>query len=273
MTLTDLLVLLESGDEAAGQYALWLARSLDAPLTAVSPIIEPHLPAFMGAELPGEFLAKVREEAEDSARLVLSRFVESAKRHQVEVEPQVMRALSGEVGREIRNVARYHDLTILNQGDPETNRSNEVIESVLFGSGRPVLVVPYIFKGPGRLDTVLIGWDGSHTAARAISDALPLLRVAQRVQIVTAADQSDEWVSRSHAALVRHLARHQIDAEAKTLFGVDNAADAILTYVSDTDADLLVMGGYGHSRFREIVLGGATRSILQAMTVPVLMSH
>jgi nucleotide-binding universal stress UspA family protein len=273
MALNDILVLLDSDDEAAGRYALWLAETLDAHLTAVSPIIEPRLPVFVSSEMPGEFLSKVREEAEDAARQVLSRFAEAAKQHKVAVEPQTMKALAGEVGREIRNTARYHDLTVLNQGDPEKDQSTEIIESTLFGSGRPILIVPYIFKEPGRLETVLVGWDGGPAAARALSDALPLLGAARSVQLVTVADASEEWVGRSHLALVRHLSHHRIQAEAKTLFGADDAASALLSHGADIGADLLVMGGYGHSRMREMVLGGATRAILRSMTLPVLMSH
>jgi nucleotide-binding universal stress UspA family protein len=260
MALNDLLVLLDSDVEAAGRYALWLAETLDANLTAVSPIIEPRIPVFVSSEMPGEFLSKVREEAEDAARLVLSRFTEDAKGHKVVVETHTMRALAG-------------DLAVLNQGDPDTDHSTEIIESTLFGSGRPILIVPYIFKEPGRLETVLVGWDGGPAAARALSDALPLLGAARYVQVVTVADASEEWVSRSHLALVRHLSHHRIQAEAKTLFGAGDAASALLSHAADIGADLLVMGGYGHSRMREMVLGGATRAILRSMTLPVLMSH
>jgi nucleotide-binding universal stress UspA family protein len=271
--LNDLLVLLDRDREGGGRYALWLAGTLGASLTAVAPVVEPRLPAFISGEIPGDFLSKVRDEAEDAARLMLTRFADTAKQQQVPVENQVMRSMDGEIGREIGSEARYHDLTVLNQGDPEWARPDEFIESALFSSGRPVLIVPYIFREPARLDTVLVGWDGGTAAARALGDALPLLRVARHIQIVTVAQPSEEWVHRSHAALVRHLARHDIEAESKIVINAGDPANTLLSHAADTGADLLVMGGYGHSRLREMVLGGATRGILRSMTIPALMAH
>lgn len=173
----------------------------------------------------------------------------------------------------VGRLARYHDMAILSQGDPERSPSTDTIEGALFTSGRPVLVVPYIFRGDVRFETILVAWDESQTAARAFADALPLLAVAHRVQVVRVAELTDEAAGRFLPAAVRHLSRHGIEAEGKTLFSVGDVASTLLSHAADVGADLLVMGGYGHSRLREVVLGGATREILRSMTLPVLMSH
>jgi nucleotide-binding universal stress UspA family protein len=273
MAWNDLFVTLDSASDPAGLYALWLADTLGLGLTAAVPSVEPHLPTYLGAELPSDLLVKAREEAEDMARIALSRFAEMAKERGVALDTRIVKCLAGETGRDIMRLARYFDLTILGQGNPDQERSSEIVESTLFGSGRPILIVPYIFKEPGRLKTAVVGWDGGNTAARALADALPLLARAQNVQIVTVADRADETVRRSHLELIRHLARHGMEAEARTLFSVGDPANTLLSHAADSSADLLVMGGYGHSRMRELILGGVTRDILRSMTVPVLMSH
>jgi nucleotide-binding universal stress UspA family protein len=273
MGLSDLLVVLDDDTKAAGAYALWLATTSGAGLTAASPVIRPDLPPYASAEIPSEILARAQEEAENAARAALSRFSDTAKEGGITVHQRLFGTLAGEVAREITNIARFYDLTIVDQGDPERPHSLEIIESVLFGSGRPILAVPYFFKPSPRLRTALVAWDNSSPAARALGNALPLLALANEVQIVTVAEVPDETVSRAHQELVRHLARHGIDATPRTLISVGDVANTLLSHIADTGADLLVMGGYGHSRVREMVLGGATRDILRAMTAPVLMSH
>jgi nucleotide-binding universal stress UspA family protein len=272
MKLKDLFVLLDAENDAAGRYALGLAEKLDAALTAVAAVIEPRLPGYVSAEFSSSFVAKIHEEAEDAARAVLSRFAQQ-RPPAVALDLRPRKALAGDVGLAVGHWARYHDLAILSQREFGRGDATDIIEGALFGAGRPILIVPYIFKGPVKLGTVLVAWDGSQTAARTLADALPLLTAAQRVEVVTVAEPSDETVARAHADIVRHLARHGIAAEPRTLFSVGDVANTLLSHAADSGADLLVMGGYGHSRLRELVLGGTTRDILRSMTVPVLMAH
>jgi nucleotide-binding universal stress UspA family protein len=135
-------------------------------------------------------------------------------------------------------------------------------------------MVPYIHKGPLTLDRVMICWDGGRAATRAVADSLPLLKKAKNVEVVIVSNgraKSDEVPG---ADLGQHLARHGLTVEVKRITSPDiDVASTILSYAADSSADLIVMGGYGHSRLREFVLGGATRGILESMTVPVLMSH
>jgi nucleotide-binding universal stress UspA family protein len=144
----------------------------------------------------------------------------------------------------------------------------------LFESGRPIIVVPYIQKEPLKLDHVTLCWDGSRAAARAIADAMPLLSRAGEVELFIVANEPGKQDEIEGADMAAHLARHGLKAEVKrTVLGDIDVADIILSHAADEGTDFLVMGGYGHSRLREFVLGGVTRTILRSMTVPVLMSH
>jgi nucleotide-binding universal stress UspA family protein len=145
---------------------------------------------------------------------------------------------------------------------------------VLFESARPVIVVPFIHKGGLKLDRVMACWDGSRAAARAIADSLPILKKAKQVEVVIVANERAKSDEVSGADLGQHLARHDVKIEVKQMTSPDiDVASTILSYAADSSANLIVMGAYGHSRLREFVLGGVTRGMLEAMTVPVLMSH
>ena len=153
-------------------------------------------------------------------------------------------------------------------------REELIVEGALFASGRPVVVVPYIQKTGLKLDRVMVCWDASRTAARAIADAMPLLARAKAIDVVIVASERPKSDEIPGADIGQHLARHGLKVEVKRIVATDtDVANTILSHAADTSADFIVMGGYGHSRLREFILGGATRGILSSMTVPVLMSH
>jgi nucleotide-binding universal stress UspA family protein len=134
-------------------------------------------------------------------------------------------------------------------------------------------VVPYIQKSGLTLERVLACWDGGRTAARAIADAMPFLERAKAVDLVIVAEErkNDEITG---VRMSEHLTRHGVAVSVKRIAKGDlSVQDVILSYAADSGADFMVMGGYGHSRLREFILGGVTRGILNSMTVPVLMSH
>jgi nucleotide-binding universal stress UspA family protein len=148
------------------------------------------------------------------------------------------------------------------------------VQGALFDSGRPMLVVPYIQREGLKLDRVLVCWDGSRNASRAIADALPFLERAKAVDVLVVGKGRDRGDEIPGADIAQHLARHSLNVDLKRIVAADtDVANTILSYAADSSADLIVMGGYGHSRLREFVLGGATRGILQTMTIPTLMSH
>ena len=149
---------------------------------------------------------------------------------------------------------------------------------MVLASGRPVLVVPYVGTYPRVGERVMIAWDASREAARAVADSLPLLQAAQQVVTLSAnpdtGGRSDRHGEIPGADIARHLARHGVRVEAQRLNAKEvSIADMLLNRIADEGIDLLVMGAYGHARVREIWLGGVTRSLMQYMTVPVFISH
>jgi nucleotide-binding universal stress UspA family protein len=137
-----------------------------------------------------------------------------------------------------------------------------------------VIVVPHIQKQGLMLDRVVACWDGSRPAARAIGDAMPFLTRAKNVEILVVTGERDKSGEITGTNMARHLARHGVAVEIKRLpVGSTDVQAAILAHAADVGANFMVLGGYGHSRLREFILGGVTRSILASMPVPVLMSH
>ena len=165
--------------------------------------------------------------------------------------------------------------SVLAQSEPGKLPARElIIEAALFESGRPVLVVPYIQSGGLKLDRVLVAWDGSRNAARAIADALPLLARAKAVEVVVVAGEPGKSDELPGADIAHHLARHGLKVNLQKIVSPEvDVPNTLLSHAADAGTDFIVMGGYGHSRLREFVLGGATRGVLASMTVPVLMSH
>jgi len=151
-----------------------------------------------------------------------------------------------------------------------------VAESVIFGSGRPTLAIPARSPEERRfaLDHVVVAWDFSRTAARAMADALPLLVLAKRVSVLTVRGEKVIDSERSGEELARHLAGHGAAVSLESIeAGGQPIGDVLESFVRSMRADLLVMGAYGHSRLREFVLGGATRSMLSRQIVPVMLTH
>lgn len=222
------------------------------------------------------FQEQLREEAFAAAAQLEEAFRERLRREDITGEWRVSE------GRAVLTVplhARYADLAILGQQDPDDARVRgwtTVIEATLLNAGRPILVLPYAGTVSSIGQRVLIGWNARREAARAVHDALPLLRNAESVTVL-AVDPlvgDDAHGEEPTADLARHLARHGLHVTARHTKsdGLD-PADILLNMAADESMDLLVIGGYGHSRMREIVLGGVTRRLLQSATVPVLISH
>jgi nucleotide-binding universal stress UspA family protein len=183
---------------------------------------------------------------------------------------------SGESG-DLMALLPAADLVIFGQAAPDYRLPTGFRpEDIIVGGGRPVLVVPYAgeFAVIGR--RVLIAWDGTREASRALHDALPLIAKAEAVTVMTVhAREADLDKSRpSLHRVVRHLERHGIAARTEEAVRGDvPVADLLLSRAADLDVDLMVTGAYHHSQFREALLGGVSRDLLDHMTVPVLMAH
>jgi len=281
MSYKDLLVFLDAGAPARGRIdvAAALAERFAAHLAGLYPLPIPQRPRELGYFDPAmldPFFAEARERARDAADEVRERFEHITKLRGVTAEWRLIPE-GPEADPAVH--ARYVDLTILGQLDPDRGEA-EIIdrrpEQVALASGHPVLVVPYAgrFENVGR--RVVVGWSATREAARAVNDAMPLLMAADVVNVLTI---DAHEAPRGHGALPGadislHLARHGVKATIEqTVSGDLSVGDTLLSRAADLGADLLVMGAYGHSRLRELLLGGATRTLLRSMTLPVLMSH
>ena len=268
-------------------YAITVARTFDAHLAGVAFADGANIPlgAFggganipvfivlgqMSVGLPPDVIADILAENEEAARSAIQRFEAAVKGSLLSVEHRLV-----EVPASFSEMARRYDLGVVMQSDNKNGVNNDIlIEATLFKFGRPVIVVPYIQKEGMNLDRIVCCWDGSRAAARAINDALPLLKKARAVELfIVANEKTGNGREIRGVAIGSHLARHGIKVEVATLPAADiDVANAILSRVADCSASMIVMGGYGHSRFREFILGGATRGVLTTMTVPVFISH
>ena len=258
----------------AAEYATSIAATFGAHIAGISFLYEPVIPDGTLGGIPVDLIELQREENSKVANAAVSRFEAGVKKAGISAETRILDATFGGAATLFAQIARRFDLAVVGQAQREGGASDELmVEGALFESGRPLVVVPYIQKRGLTLERVLACWDGGRTAARAIGDAMPFLERAKAVDIVIVAEErkNDEITG---ANMSEHLARHGIAANVKRIArGGLGIEDVVLAYAADSGADLIVMGGYGHSRLREFILGGATRGILAAMTVPVLMSH
>lgn len=275
MGFKDLLVHVDDSKASAARVdtAIRLAQTHGAHLTGVYVMPRFEVPVYAEVQIPDEILAAQREGA-------LARVAEAEKAFKVATDKAgssaEWRFVEDRLAPTLVLRARYVDLVIVGQGgdkDP-SSMSNGVAEHVVLQSGRPTLVVPYIGAPNSIGKHVLVAWDASREAVRAVHEAMPFLEQAQNVTVlaINPPEYPDEKIP--SADICQHLARHGVKAEAAHIEAHDIAVgDMLLSRAADLGADLIVMGAYGHSRFREFVLGGATRNLLEHMTVPVLMAH
>jgi nucleotide-binding universal stress UspA family protein len=273
----DVLVNLTGGQpqDFAADYAISVAKDFGAHIVGVGFIYEPIIPGSVLGGVPTDLIEVQREENTKNAKAAIARFEAAAKEAGLSFEPRMLDASIAGAADLFGRIARRFDLAVVGQARREHGASEELlIEGALFGSGRPVVVVPYIQKQGMSLEHVMICWDGSRPAARAIADSLPFLMRAKSVDIVVVTGERDKSGEITGANMSRHLARHGVTVEIKRV-AADNVdvQSAILAHAADSGADFMVLGGFGHSRLREFILGGVTRSILASMPVPVLMSH
>jgi nucleotide-binding universal stress UspA family protein len=274
MSLKDILVYVDDSAQAGGTVAAACSLALrhDAHLTGLATSRPPEIPGFAGIEIPASAVEVLKQqclESLDKARKIFDDAVNAA-------------GLTGKSGwsvasgRPLESLSlrsRYADLTVISQNAPEGPGGGEdLADDLIIASGRPILVVPYI-GAPAEIGRkVLVAWNGSREAARSVSDAMPILESADSIEIF--AVEPNGIGDMPGADIAKHLARHGLKASAAKTVGLDiEVGDVLLNQVADSGADLVVMGAYGHSRMRELVLGGATRHILRHMTVPVLLSH
>jgi len=280
MSYQSILVHVDSSPDCTNrvELAALLAQRFNAHLTGLFMSWLPSFEVNM-AEVPFyDVTVAEREYAEkcaSRAKETFDKVVQAFGIDQFEWRQQI-------IGRSIEVLclnARYHDLVVLGQHNPERSIDNlpkDFVPRVILGAGRPVLVVPYAGRFADVGQRTLVGWDAGREAARALTDALPLLKRAQRTMLQTF--NSHQILSKQGELpggdIALYLARHDVLVEL--LGNIENVSDVgsqLLSTAMNVDADLMVMGAYGHSRLIELALGGATKTILESMTVPVLMAH
>jgi nucleotide-binding universal stress UspA family protein len=280
--IKDLVVDLAAGAEhdAAADFAISIAAAFESHIAGIAFAFDPVItPVIVPTVMDGAaWVDTQRSDNLAAAKAAIDRFEAAAKRQGLSAEHRLLEASVGRAANLFGAIARRFDLAVVGQTDPSRPRRMApgalMIEAALFESGRPVVVVPYIQKGGLKLDRVLACWDASRGAARALADAMPFLRRSKAVDIVMVSGGRDKTEEIPGTDIGEHLARHDLAVEVKRLVPENvDVANTILSYAADCAADFIVMGGYGHSRLREFVLGGATRGMLESMTVPVLMSH
>lgn len=267
----------DSTERAAARLrvAASVAEDFDAHLAAVYSIMSPlYSEPFVadGGAFVAQELLRFQERKDADAQAAFERLAPTLGRA---VE---WRSEAGDPAAVVNEHGRYADLVVIGQYDDDApnDTTPDFIGRVIMGSGRPVLVVPYTgkFETVGR--RVMVSWNASREAARAVSSALPMLRRAADVQVTTfnAKPGRGGHGDVPGADIATFLARHGVKANVSGSTSKDvDIGNLILSRADDFQSDLIVMGGYGHSRAFEFVMGGATRTLLEAMTVPVLFAH
>jgi nucleotide-binding universal stress UspA family protein len=276
--IKDILVNLEHKitRDPARDFAITIAEIFDAHIAGVAFAYAPDFPGHAMLGIPPEIVVQMISESEKAALALIERFDAAARRSLVSSEHRLLKAIPESAPFSLSMLARRFDLSVFMQSEPDGVDNDDIVETSLFQSGRPLIVVSYIQKEGLKLDHVVCCWDGSRAAARAINDGLPLLVKASTVDLLIVLNEKTENKDNviRGAEMAKHLARHDVKVQIVTIPAADiDVANAILSYIADISGTLIVMGGYGHARLREIILGGVTRDMLKSMTVPVFMSH
>ena len=224
------------------------------------------------AQVPASVIDNLRNEALEKAGHLVEQFNRACEREGLAFESRIV---EGDPVGLLAAQSRVCDLVVVGQPDPQTTSdagAEAIANELVLNAACPVLLMPYA----GRFDSlgkrVLLAWNDSREASRAVRDALPILKHADKVTVLTVNPPRSEQVAGADVAA--YLARHGVKAETSQTAAKDiDIGDVLVSAISDHDADFLVMGAWGHSRFREMMLGGATRGVLQQMTAPTFMSH
>ena len=279
MALKDILLVLITYPEATSasevQEAVSFAVSMDARISALACIVKVRAPQHVLADAFLDIPALVASEMKKSSNVaaeMLAAFEISAKKAGVFQESLTKTCFTSDAPDLLVHEARVRDLTIL-PAVLEGQNYRWYAEAIVFGSGRPLIILP----PRGRdfaLDTVVIAWDGSRPAARAVADALPMLERARGVCVLTILNEKEISSESPAAELSMYLERRGIAAKSDCIDAAGRRIGEVLkSYLTSNQTDLLVMGAYGHSRVREFILGGATLSMLSKPPVPILLSH
>jgi nucleotide-binding universal stress UspA family protein len=276
MSYKTILVHIDAGkrDSVRLEVAIRLARQHDAHLVALHALVPFDLPGYVAAEM-GPAIIEVQRAvaANDMARTEaeFTKQVTAAGLRNVEWRTAVEDPVEA-----MTLHSRYADLVVIGQTDASdgSHVPPDFPERLVLAVGRPVLILPSVGSFATIGKRILVAWSPSREATRAVTDAIPFLQLADMVHVMVVNPKVGEHGAVAGADIGLYLARHGVRVEVKMDHGAEiDVGNELLSRAADLDADLIIMGGYGHSRLKEWVLGGATRTILESMTAPVLMSH
>jgi len=282
MTYRSLLVQLDNDRRAEARiaYALRLARELGCRIVGAAPTgaVPLNTEASIGRSASlADFADAVWMALDERAQAARARFEDACRKAGVELHESIVE--HADKAESLVRLSHCSDIVVLSQAEPDApdfTAARDLVADVVLQSARPSIVLPFAGQFETVASRVLVAWDDSRAAARAVSDSLPLLRQAEQVQVVTwerASSVADPaWPAR-HQALKRWLNAHGVAVEMRVTRTGLALTEALLSRAADFDADLVVMGAYGHQRCTERLLGGMTQGVLAAMTIPVLMSH
>ncbi len=281
MAYKDLLVHLDDSKTChyRTEAAIALAKRQEARVSGVALALESTISSYVGIDFPSSLTEAQQEIVKKSAESAVAKFEKAASEAGVKFVSEIVDCSATKAPARLSFHARHSDISFVGQPNPDEPGSNfqeSLLEGVLFGSGRPVYIVPYIGRPKVKIRRAVIAWDGGKKAVRAVNDAIPLLqgRSEAIVLVINPEKRRGAHGDEPGADIAAHLERHGIKTRVDRQSFPDISADTvILNYLADSGADLLIMGAYGHSRLREKAFGGVTNTILHQMTSPVLMSE
>jgi len=258
------------------QAAIKMAEFHDAQVIGLNDVTSFEIPSYLESDIPKDLKERHAAELNEHVAKVASDFENQTKTAGVSSK---WRSLQGEAENLLSEHGRYVDLIVMGQYYEEEligKPRDETPDHVVLSSGRPVLVIPQHYKGSEIGKRVMVCWDGGQAATRALHDAMPILHKADHifVVIVRNSKNNEGAVPLPETDITHYLARHDIKAEVYESTSTElSIGDQLFARAADQDADLLIAGAYGHSRWKELILGGVTRQLLESMPAPVLMSH
>ncbi|MET4072300.1 nucleotide-binding universal stress UspA family protein [Bradyrhizobium sp. S3.2.6] len=260
---------------AAIEKCIAVAADLGARVTGLA--LEDDVfvrPKVVFADDPESAELNVVREVGDMQQL-LNAFTNGASRAGIRAQSRSGRVPADQIASTLAEHARFSDLTLI-PVKPHDSRTENIVETFLFQSGRPLLLCPeqYVAALRPECESVVIAWDSSARAARAVGDALPILQAAAVVRVITVADDKDEAITQSGTSLVHHLREHGIYASFETVKGSGSSIGKVLgSWAQSHAVDAIVMGAYHHSRLNEVVWGGVTKTVIGQPPCWVMMSH
>jgi nucleotide-binding universal stress UspA family protein len=254
--------------------AIELAAKLDAQLSVAVGALQISVPSLLTSGTVESLIATENRSASEQAMAASAQIITLANASGITIHTEVLKGDLPAIRQRFANRARVHGLVFAEAGKSGEFLGFNIIEPLLFESGRPVLIYPSDYSSRVSFDHVVIAWDGSQAAARAVWDAIPVLRLAKSIEIVTVAGEkelNDVAAANTLAPMLAYLGK-KISVTVLTYEG-GSAGDLIRDHAVQNGANLVVLGAYGRSRWRELVLGGVTRDMLQQTSIPIMMSH